>query len=436
MRIVDFLHQNAHRYPDKPAVVCSDKVTTYADLSQQVHKRAAQYRKGQMVVFRARQRTDFLVNYLAIHEAGAVAVPLEHSTPDKVVASIKRQLAVTHPLTPDCADILYTTGTTGRSKGVIISHHAIVANAENLIEGQGFTHDLLFVIHGPLNHIGSLSKFYPLLMLGATACILDGLRDMNAFFQTLDSDVAIKKATFFVPATIRMLLQLDADRLAQYADRLDFIESGAAPLPHADMLRLCQLLPHTRLYNTYASTETGIIATYNYNDGQCIAGCLGRPMRHSRVMITNDGHIACQGDTLMSGYIDDPQLTATVLRDGTVYTTDLGMLDTEGMLHIKGRESDVINVGGYKVAPTEVEDAAMAQPEVEDCICIAVSHPITGQALKLLVVTANHAPLDKRLLARRLSIQLEAFKVPMLYQQVDKVERTYNGKLNRKFYQS
>lgn len=65
-----------------------------------------------------------------------------------------------------------------------------------------------------------------------------------------------------------MLLQFGADRLAQYADRLDFIESGAAPLPHADMLRLCDLLPHTRLYNTYASTETGIIATYNYNDGR------------------------------------------------------------------------------------------------------------------------------------------------------------------------
>jgi acyl-CoA synthetase (AMP-forming)/AMP-acid ligase II len=231
-----------------------------------------------------------------------------------------------------------------------------------------------------------------------------------------------------------MITQFAAGRLSQYAEKIDFIESGGAPLPHADMLELCRLLPHTRLYNTYASTETGIISTYNYNDGRCIAGCLGHTMPHSSIIITPEGRISCQGDTLMSGYIGEPELTATVLRDGTVYMSDLGRIDEEGMLHIGGRQDDVINVGGFKVAPTEVEDAVLMLPEIRDCICISASHPITGRALKLLVVLDDGQKLDKRRVARFLSSKLEAYKVPLLYEQVDAVKRTYNGKLDRKAY--
>ena len=199
-------------------------------------------------------------------------------------------------------------------------------------------------------------------------------------------------------------------------------------------LRPCELLPHTRLYNTYASTETGIIATYNFNDGECLQGCLGHPMPHSRLMITSEGLIACQGDTLMTGYVNDPDLTATILHDNTIFTADMGHIDAKGRLHLEGRQGDVINVGGYKVAPTEVENAALSLPQVEDCICIAVDHPLTGQALKLLVVTPEGQLFDKRQIPRALKAQLETYKVPLLYEQVEKIQRTYNGKINRKFY--
>ena len=117
-----------------------------------------------------------------------------------------------------------------------------------------------------------------------------------------------------------------------------------------------------------------------------------------------------------------------------VYTSDMGMLDADGMLHLTGREDDVINVGGFKVAPTEVEDAALAFPDVEDCVCIPVDHIITGKALKLLVVMKDGKALDRKALALHLKTRLEPYKIPMLYSQVDKVERTFNGKINRKHY--
>jgi len=431
LTLEDYLAQDARLYPEKTAVITRDETLNYAQLWQRVQERAKDFPKGQVIAFRTTQNIDFLVTYLAIHLAGSVATPLEKATPDNLFEEISARLsACSYP--EGTADVLYTTGTTGKSKGVMISHRTIVADAENLIAGQGFSHDLVFVIHGPLNHIGSLSKIFPIILQGGTLHILDGLRDAEVFFDAFKAEG--KYATFFVPANIRFLLTFDAQRFAALADRLDFVESGGAPLSHADMLQLCEILPHTRLYNTYASTETGIIATYDYNDGRCLAGCLGHPMPHSRVVITPEGMISCQGDTLMSGYIGDPELTATVLRGDTVYMSDYGSIDDEGMLHIGGRESEVINVGGYKVAPTEVEDVAMSIEGIQDCICISAEHRIMGKAVKLLVVMKEGAVFDKKTIARYIAARLEPYKVPQLYEQVEKIARTYNGKLDRKHY--
>ena len=442
----DYLALHAQQQPQKIAVVCEGEECTYAELYQRVCRRAEEIRLSSLsssIPFRSTQSIGFLVEYMAIHKAGAAAAPLEHDIPEERFNEIARQLAVT-PVPEGTADVLYTTGTTGRSKGVIMSHLTILSDAENLIDGQGFTSDIVFIINGPLNHIGSLSKIWPVIMQGGTLYITSGMKNLEEFFMPFDYAKGTKFATFLVPASIRILLQLSSERLKSYASKIDFLETGAAPMMQSDMEELCRLLPNTRLYNTYASTETGIITTYNYNGGKCQAGCLGRPMKHARLFITPEGFIACQGPTLMTGYIGDPELTATVLRDypstidqqpvPTLITADRGIIDEEGMLHLLGREDDVINVGGFKVAPTEVEDVAMSLPEVADCVCIAAEHPIAGRTLKLLVVMTEGSVFDKRIIARYLKSRLESYKVPLLYEQVEKVNRTYNGKLDRKSY--
>ncbi|MBQ2210746.1 MAG: acyl--CoA ligase [Prevotella sp.] len=438
MMLENYLAIHAKCRPQKTAIVCGEEQCTYRQLYERVtacvEELRDRYPKGGIVCLHALPAIDYLVNYFALHLLGCVVAPLEKELPEAAFLAISRQMASCQA-PPGTADILYTTGTTGQSKGVIVSHRAILADAENLVEGLGFSPELVFVVNGPLNHIGSLSKIYPVILLGATLIMVDGLKDLNRFYAAFDYP-ATRMATFLVPASIRILMQLSADRLASYAQKIDFIETGAAAISQADMQQLCRLLPYSRLYNTYASTETGIISTYNFNDGQCLAGCLGKPMRHSEVVITPQGFIACKGDTLMSGYLGDEERTAQVLRDGLLYTSDLGMLDSQGRLHLKGREDDVINVGGFKVAPTEVEDAALASPLVQDCICIAVDHRITGSALKLLVVVKDGQTLDKRVLAAHLKTRLETYKIPLLYEQVDTIHRTFNGKIDRKYYRS
>ncbi|MBO4483120.1 MAG: long-chain fatty acid--CoA ligase [Prevotella sp.] len=339
---------------------------------------------------------------------------------------------------------LYTTGTTGKSKGVVISQKAVISNSENLIAGQGFTHDLVFVIAGSMKHLGCWSKIFPVLMLGATIYVIeDGMKDIDGFFKAFELPLEkyslpanTKFATFLVPSNIRILLQFASDRLEALADRMDFLETGAAPMPHSDMLTLCKILPKTRLYNTYASTETGVVSTYNYNDGECIAGCLGHALPHSQFLITPEGRIACKGDTLMTGYKDEPELTRSVLHDDTLFTADNGYIDEQGRLHILGRDDDTINTGGFKVAPSEVEDVALSMPDIDDCICISQPHPVLGNALALLVVLRNGAKLDKRAIALHLSTKLKRYQIPLTYKEVDKIQRTFNGKLNRKYYKN
>lgn len=437
MTLEDFLKQHALATPHKVAVICRDEQVTYADLWRRVQHRAAALRDCcvpcHIVAIRTQQSVSFLVEYFALHLMGAVAMPLERDMPQQRFDEISHRYDhFTAP--PQVADVLFTTGTTGKSKGVMVSHDTIIAEAENLADAMPFGPDQTFVITGPLNHIGSLSKIFPVIMLGASLHILEGMKDLEAFFRAI-ADAPGPVATFMVPASIRMALQLGKRQWSELAHKMAFIETGAAPMAHSDMLELCRVLPDTRLYNTYASTETGMVATYDYNDGETLVGCLGRPMKNSTFFITEQGTVACQGRTLMTGYADEPEMTAQVLRDGTLYTADLARIDEQGRLRLMGRNDDVINIGGYKVAPTEVEDVAMAFGGVKDCICICEVSPVLGNRLKLLVVLDDGVALDKRALARHLASRLETYKVPQLYEAVPAIARTFNGKLNRKHYQ-
>lgn len=362
MYLEDYLHKWAGLHPTKPAIICDGETVTYSRLWEQATQLSLQYMQEapRAAVIRSTQSIGFLVTYFACHLAGRAIVPLENDCSERKFNDIQNEISACS-IPEQVADILYTTGTTGRQKGIMISHKAITADAENLISAMQFTEDLLFIVSGPLNHIGSLSKVWPTIMVGATLCITSGMKDMNAFIKTFRLPYP-RIATFLVPSSIRMLLKFARKDLTALADRIDFIETGASPMPQVDMDELCQILPNTRLYNTYASTETGIICTHNYNSDYCVAGCLGKPMKHSAVFITPEGYVACRGETLMEGYVGDEALTASVLHDGTIITSDQGKIDGQGRLHLTGRSGDIIDIGGYKVNPVEVEDAALTFP--------------------------------------------------------------------------
>ena len=428
----------AQKTPDKTAVICYEDKISYSDLWNMIIARAGLIKqdglsKGMPYVFRASQDIDFIINYCAIHYLGAIAVPLEHQAVQENFISIQKEVS-SCDFPADIQDILYTTGTTGKSKGVMLSRTALESCADNFICDMHYTDELLYIISGPLNHIASLFKIHPVLIAGGTVCILDGLKDINAFFDVFKLPYN-KVATFMVPASLRLIMEFSYEKLCAVADRIDFIETGAAPITGKDMERLAKALPHSRLYNTLGGTEIGAVCTYDFNDGKYMEGCIGRPMKNSIVEVTPDGSIIVSGPTVMSGYVNDPESTAQVLQNGRITTSDLGFVDENGLIHLKGRRGDVINVGGFKVDPLEVENAATGHESVKECICIVAEHPVIGPVLKLLIVLEDGFVLDKHSVAMYLKSKLEPHKIPTYYEAVDKIQRTYNGKLDRKYYQ-
>ena len=437
MTLEQSIYHHSVADPEKVAAVCGKESVTYSQLWDRIIKRAEELKSEGVLpnrpyVFRASQDIDFVVTYCAVHHVGAIAVPMEQKVTDEYFNAISAEVAACE-FAEDITDILYTTGTTGKSKGVMLSETALVSCADNFITDLQFSSDLLFIISGPLSHIASLFKMHPVLTVGGTICILDGLKDINAFFDVFDLPFR-KFATFMVPASLRLIMQFSYDRLCSLADKIDFIETGAAPITQHDMEMLAKALPASRLYNTLGGTEIGAVCTYNFNDGRYMEGCIGRPMKNSTVEVTPEGNIIVSGLTIMSGYVADEENTARVLKDGKIYGADLGYVDDEGLIHLKGRQGDVINVGGFKVDPSEVENAAASHPDIKDCICIAATHPVIGTVLKLLVVLADNRELDKRSIAVHIKSKLEPHKVPTYYEAVDTIQRTYNGKLDRKFY--
>lgn len=430
--MLEILTRLAEQYADKLAVKSKDQSLTYRQLLEAVLKEADRLQSeehvkaGMLYQFIASQDVKYLVRFLALHVIGAICVPVDtiQELADYTDTSV--------------SDVLFTTGSTSKPKAVLLSFDAVMADAENLIEAHRYTDKIAFVICGPIHHFGSWSKVFPTLLSGGTLQILEGLKDMDALFTALESSP--RTATFLVPSALRMIMQLNEERLVSLAHHIDFIETGAAPFAACDMERLRHLLPYTRLYNTYASTETGVVCTYPFHlpsaepDNAslaevepCVEACAGPTMKHAHVTIDSEGRIVVEGRMIMSGYMHDPEKPTRIV------TSDIGEFDAKGRLKIIGRISDFINVGGLKVAPAEVEAAAMKLPLVKECICIPHAHPLMGQVPELLVV-CDENEYDRKAIITHLKAALEPYKIPLFYRRVENIQKTYNGKLDRKFY--
>lgn len=438
MNLNDCICKYAKETPDQLAIVTPTEQITYAELWKQITTTGAILERQAVNpqcphVFRASQDIRFIVTYCAVHFNEAVAIPLEQSVPQETYNAILKETNY-YRFPKGTSDLLYTSGSTGKAKGVLLSETALTTCAENFIHDHHYTSDLVFIISGPLNHIASLFKIHPTLMVGGTVCVIDGLKDINAFFEVFKKMPNRRFASFLVPASIRMILQFSRNELLEVADTIEFIETGAAPITQSDMKELASVLPNAHLYNTLGGTEIGAVCTYDFNDGKYMAGCVGKPMFHSHLEVDNEGTILISSPTLMTGYINDPEKTAQVLQDGVFRTSDRGYFDEDGNLHLLGRTDDAINVGGFKADPIEIENMVMTLDYIKDCICISAPHPIAGTCVKLLYVVKDGKDCKHKDVALYLKSKLEAYKVPTLYEKVDKINLTYNGKKDRQSY--
>lgn len=480
--IVEAVFHYADATPNKLCLADDEGCVTYAEYAEKIRKYAGcfseiGFHSGDKIVVEACQSIDYLAIELALHLLGAVFVPVEHNcAADKIASFIQRTKAkavivckeadyddcecysylrlvqmcdTALPYQPEffptkeaVSEILFSTGTTGREKGIVLCHANDIALAENVMYGVEMEKDNVEQIPSPMNHSHGLRRYYANMYNGSSVILLGSVMDIMRFFSNIEKYSVT--SIDLVPTALTVILKLSKNKLSEYQEQLRYIQLGAAPLMEHDKEKICALLPKTRLYNFYGSTESGCTCIYNFNRPDSKSNCIGKPTHNTSLLIVDDnreplrssanhtGLLATKGSMNMLEYWDDPTETQQVLSNGIVYSNDIGYLDADGEVILLGRKGDVINVGGNKVSPEEIENAAKEMPVIVDCGCIPVADTAKGYVPKLFVQIADGEAFNPIAIRTFLASKLEPYKIPQYIEQIEKLPRSYNGKLLRK----
>jgi long-chain acyl-CoA synthetase len=486
------LEQAVQRQPDGDALVCGEQRLTWRGLAQQCARLAGGLaargvRHGDRVALLLGNRIEFVIALFAAARLGAISVPLStrEQTPGlaymlshcaAVALLHEAQLAAVLPAAsevpalrtrvvlggscegsepfeallcdgaaPDVAQvaeeetaaILYTSGTTGRPKGAMLTHLGIVHSSLHFQLAMGLGPADCSVAAVPLSHVTGLVALITTMVASAGKLVL-----MPSFkaaeFLPLASRERMTHA-LMVPAMYNLcLLQPDFDRHDLTRWRIGAY--GGAPMPLATITSLAEKLPALTLMNCYGATETTSPATL-MPPGQTAAhlDTVGAPLACAEIRVMDDdgrevapgsiGEIWIKGPMVVRGYWENPQASADNFTGGFWHSGDIGSVDAQGYVRVVDRKKDMINRGGYKIYTIEVENALYAHPAVQECAVVGRPCPVLGERVHAFVALreAGVTPED---LAAFLRPLLSDYKVPEGYTlSTTPLPRNSNGKL-------
>ncbi|MGL4287684.1 MAG: class I adenylate-forming enzyme family protein, partial [Phreatobacter sp.] len=459
-------------HPGGEAVVCGEERLSYASLGARVATLAAALRatgiaSGDRVAILLGNRTEFVVTLLAVARLGAIAVPMgirlqmpeiaymlndcgarllihEAELADRLPAAGETpalqakiatgaafdQLLASGEGQPvgraavaseeDTAVILYTSGTTGRPKGAMLTHLGIVHSAMVYERCMGLTSADRSIAAVPLSHVtGLIANVAAMLRAAGTLVIMPSFK--AADYLAL-SERERTTQTILVPAMYNLcLLQPDFDRYDLSSWRIGGY--GGAPMPTPTIERLADRLPGLKLINAYGATETTSPTTMMPPEFTAARGdSVGLAVPCAEVIVVDEqgrelpagetGEIWIKGPAVVRGYWNNPLATAEGFTGGFWHSGDVGAIDAGGFVGVFDRKKDMINRGGYKIFTAEVETVLVAADGVIECAVVAVPCPVLGERVHAFVVTdpGHSATVDglRRYCAERLS----DYKVP------------------------
>jgi malonyl-CoA/methylmalonyl-CoA synthetase len=335
----------------------------------------------------------------------------------------------------DLASILYTSGTTGRSKGAMLSHGNLASNARTLVDYWRFTRDDVLLHALPVFHIHGLFVATNVSLLAGATMIFMARFDLDQIMGELpNASVMMGVPTFYN----RMITQ--PDLTPELCRNMRLFISGSAPLSAEVHKEFAARAGHAIL-ERYGMTETGM-NTSNPYEGDRRAGTVGFPLPGVDLRITDPadgtplttgevGMIEVRGPNVFSGYWQMPEKTATEFRNGYFITGDMGVIDSDGYVSIVGREKDLIISGGLNVYPAEVEGCIDEIPGVAECAVIGVPHPDFGEGVVAVIACKSGASLKDLDVMRPLGERLARFKQPKKVVFVEALPRNTMGKIEK-----
>jgi long-chain acyl-CoA synthetase len=487
------LLEAVQRNPDGDALVCADARITYRGLAEQSSRLAAGLAArgiaaGDRVAMLLGNCNEFVVTLFAIARLGAIAVPLSireqtpglaymlkhcaaalvvHEAelagrlpPPADVPSLRTRVAIgacagsekfesllldqpqaapAEVNEEDTAAILYTSGTTGKPKGAMLTHLGIVHSSMHFEVGMGLTLADSSVATVPLSHVTGLVALITTAVRSACKLVI-----MPAFHASEFLELAARERmthTLMVPAMYNLcLIQPDLERHDLSAWRVGAY--GGAPMPVASIEKLAAQIPSLTLMNCYGATETtspatmmpqGQTAAHNDTVGIALVCADLRIMDdHGRELPPGEqGEIWIHGPMVVTGYWDNAQATAENFTGGYWHSGDIGSIDSEGYVRVLDRKKDMINRGGYKIYCIEVENALHEHPAVHECAVVGKPCPVLGERVHAFVTLGQEATQSE--LIAFCASRLSDYKVPESFTlSQTPLPRNANGKLMKR----
>jgi fatty-acyl-CoA synthase len=480
----DLLGERARLTPGKIALVevRSGRRFPFAELDRRANALARWWterglRKGDRVGILSENRVEYGDAFFAAGKSGIVLVPLStRLTQDELAAQIEdaglrlvmhsRNLptpgqSVTleeipfetsagfTPIHCDPEDLwclLYTSGTTGRPKGVMLPHRMVIWNAYNTVLSWQLREDDIAPVFTPMYHAGGLAVFLtPLVAIGGTV-ILHERFDAAEVWRVIERERAT--LVFGVPTTFKMMQEAPEFSTARVAS-VRWCISGGAPLPRYLINRYQER--GLVFKQGYGLTEAGVNCfAMTADEARQKAGSIGKPMMFAEARICDSpgrelpanetGELWLRGPHVCRGFWKQPEATAAVLdSDGWLHTGDLAHRDADGFFFIDGRIKDMYISGGVNVYPAEIENVLLQHPDLQEAAVLGVSDPTWGEVGVAFVVLRPGATAHARDLVSFLEGRLARYKLPKTVHFLDVLPRTAYGKVVkpelRKWYQ-
>lgn len=472
--LLQSVFHHAEIVPDKTAIVVGNIEVSYSLLALNARKAASLLdglglRPSDRIILSARKDIEFIYLYLGAHILGVTNVIVDAESNKERLNYIEDK---TNPLwcfgyesskhrsmlfaeidiealqpysgisdnlsVDDIAEVLFTTGTTGAPKGVCLSYGNIAGSASNInsfIKNEATDIEVLGL---PICHSFGLGRIRCNLMMGATIVILGSFANVRLFFKTIER----YHATGFgvVPAAWAYIRKISGTRIGKYASQIKYIEIGSAAMPLETKKEMLNLFPNTRICMHYGLTEASRNCFQEFHDIEHLDS-IGKPVcENVDVQIFSPegsvlpdgekGELCVKGNMVLSRYLEEKD-NKNAFYGEYFRTGDCGYRTAEGYIYLLGREKELINVGGKKVSPMEVEDAIIALG-VGDCVCVPMKDPdgIMGELVKCYILK-DSTMLSFEQIAEQLSTKLEHYKLPVVYEWIDSIPQTESGKKQR-----
>ena len=480
--LVDFIEHSFKRFPHKTALIVDNQRFDYQTIKSITDNISSQLikitKKSQIVALLLPNSPEFIFAYFSILKANCVVLLLPANISDqsliyqiektntKIIITnniyqekIKRaglvnklemltmdyllsrtvKLIKRPPTARNISTIIFTSGTTSLPKGVILLHKNVVNATKNICQFLKLRHSDIDINISSLSHSFGLGHIHCLFAVGGTVVLFRDAINLKKILLAIHD----YKATTFgaVPAVLRLLINNYPQQLKKYLKNLRFIQTNTSPLEKNLITTITTLLPHCDFNYYYGLSEASRSTFITLNKHKSKWQSSGQPSPHVKVKIADPhtqrtlpagkiGEICIKGKHVIQTYWKNPKATRTI-KNGWLYTGDVGYMDKEHFLYFKGRKDDVINVAGEKVMPEEIEEVTKQYPAIQDCAAIGVPDRLLGEKVKLYIQLKNSKAIQNEALLRFLRLKLESYKLPRAIETIEKIPRTDNGKLMR-----